>query len=276
MGGRKKTWTFSGWAGIAGSGVAQERKFRAPGPQASTHPLGTTIIRCTARQPRRAGRAGGSWRRGYVREDGNERESGDRRSGRRRGVARSGQGRDRPGDRGRARGVLALARGHCPGSRTEEPCAARSAGPPPGAGRRLARGAQGTAHRTGRVPGLSGIHRLLGAGGRRLPDRHRERGRRDRADRRPPARRPGGQRPLRAQRRQRPLGQPLRCAVRHRRGSSRGRRPRIRLTGRRNRPGACAARDRMDERFSRRDGSARAGLPRRRHRLHATRARRRR
>ena len=54
---------------------------------------------------------------------------------------------------------------------------------------------------------------------------HRKCRRRDRPDRRPAARRAGLERPLRAQRRQCPLGQPLRRALRHRR-DPRGRRRR--------------------------------------------------
>ena len=68
-------------------------------------------------------------------------------------------------------------------------------------------------------------HRLPAARARRLHHHHRERGRRDHHHRRPAAGGADPQRPLRAQRRQRPLGLALRRAVRHRR-HPRGRRRR--------------------------------------------------
>ena len=132
--------------------------------------------------------------------------------------------------------------------------------------------ARGAARRPGRVPRVPGIHRLPAPRRRRLPDRDRERRRRDRPDRRPAARRPGGQRALRAQCRQRPLGQPLRCAVRHRRHRSRRQRADIGWV----RPLAGQARGRVDTRVPRRNGPARDRLARIRDRVHAARARRRR
>ena len=66
--------------------------------------------------------------------------------------------------------------------------------------------------------------RLPAAGRAGFSDRDRERRSGDRRDRRAAARRAGHERALRAERRQRPLGQPLRRALRHRRDPRGGRR----------------------------------------------------
>ena len=74
--------------------------------------------------------------------------------------------------------------------------------------------------------GLPARHRLPASGARRLPDRHRQRGPRDRQHRRPAACRSGDQRALCAECRECALGQPVRCALRHRRRSRRTAAPR--------------------------------------------------
>ena len=79
--------------------------------------------------------------------------------------------------------------------------------------------------RSRRLRGLPPRDRLSRPRARRLHDRDREPRSRDHRHLRSAARRSGQQRALRAQRRQRPLGQPLRCALRHRRDPAH-RRPR--------------------------------------------------
>ena len=105
----------------------------------------------------------------------------------------------------------------------------------------------------GRVQGVPAEDRLPAAGRAGLFRHHRECRSGDRRDRRAAARRAGDECALRAERRQCALGQPLRCALRHRRDLRRGRRrarqgiqPRARSEGHRFRA-----------RLSRRGGAAR-------------------
>ena len=130
----------------------------------------------------------------------------------------------------------------------EKPGAARPSRRTASTARRVAPRAAWQADRPGRLHGLPARDRLPGAAARTASHQDRRRRSRDRRDRRPAARRADLERPLRAQRRQRALGQPLRRALRHRRDprgprrdqarhlQSRARRPRRRGSQGRARP----------------------------------------
>ena len=109
-------------------------------------------------------------------------------------------------------------------SRARQP---QPAGPPRGAAggdRRLAQGPARPADRRGRLPGLPCGNRLPGAGRTGFQHRNLPYRRGDREHCRSAACRSGDERPLRAQRRQCALGQPLRRALRHGRDPGRRRR----------------------------------------------------
>ena len=126
-------------------------------------------------------------------------------------------------ERGR---VLGGPRRHRPRPRAPQPRAARAPRRAAGPDRRLAPRNRGQAVRPAGIRGVPARDRLPAP--RARPDFAVDTAKcrpRDRHDRRAAARRAGDQRPLRAERRQRPLGQPLRRALRHRR-DPRGRRRR--------------------------------------------------
>ena len=133
----------------------------------------------------------------------------------------------------------------------------------PAANRHLAQSQQGQAGRYRGLPRFPARHRLPG-GRTRLGRRQHVQGRsRDRHPRRPAAGRAGDQCPICAERGERPLGQPVRRALRHRR-DPRGRRrdPRARLQ-----PGPWRQGRRQGPRNPRRRGAARQRQPCRRHRV---------
>ena len=111
-------------------------------------------------------------------------------------------------------------------SGAEESRTARGARHAAGEDRRLAPRPQGQAVRHERLYGLPQGDRLSAAGAGDPEGRDRQCRRGDRQDLRAAAGGAAHQRALRAERRQRALGQPVRCALRHRRDPARGRRRR--------------------------------------------------